>query len=384
MIVADAPARPQREREKSAASIDVLSPPSAMLARHFARDPSLLPRYDRLRRLAGGIVGSNYDVSDVCNLRCEGCLYFEGSDRAGHKDSEADNAWNALFAAEKARGVNFAYLAGAEPALQRARLRMAARHIGRGVVFTNGTVSIDPDLPFAIHVSIWGDQASTPALRGAGSYDRAFRLFGKDPRARFIMTVNALNIETTWTVAERCAAEGARLSFSLFSPTMQYRGKLEAQAGNDDATFRISTPDRHLAPTPADLLRIRDTLDAVSARYPGTVLYKGAYNRWVTDPAGLYRIDPVTGWATDCGTRNTGRHRHVRVDLTTSQSKCCSPNLDCRDCRSYAMAAGTAVSRFRRFATTFEGFRDWIEISEGWAALFLRDWPLESSATGAS
>jgi hypothetical protein len=88
----------------------------------------------------------------------------------------------------------------------------------------------------------------------------------------------------------------------------------------------------------------------------------------------LYEIDPVTKWATDCGNRNTSRHRHVRADLSANLSKCCSPNIDCKDCRIYGMATGTAVSRFRRFAATEQGFRDWLDISEQWAQLFLRDW----------
>lgn len=342
---------------------------------YFARDPSLRPRFLRLRRHAGGIVGSNYDISDVCNLRCEGCLYFEGADRLGHGDVADDDAWAALFARERVRGVNYAYFSGAEPALRPERLRRAAAIIPRGVVFTNGTVRIDERLPYALHISLWGDAADTPALRGGDSFDKAFRLFGADRRARFIFTVNATNAESTWGVAERCAREGARLSFSLFSPTEQYRTKLEAAAGNDDAYFRISTPDHHLVPGPAALADIRATLAEVAARHPATVIYSGAYNHWVTNPDGLYRIDPATGWAMDCGTRNSARHRHVRADLSASVSKCCSPNIDCRTCRIYGMASGTAVSRFRRFAASYDGFRDWLDIAEQWSRLFLRDFP---------
>jgi hypothetical protein len=342
---------------------------------YFARDGGLRPRYERLRRLAGGIVGSNYDVSDVCNLRCEGCLYFEGPDRLGHGDIAGDAVWDALFAAEKARGVNFAYLAGAEPALAPARLRFAAHHIGRGVVFTNGTVPIDQRLPFAVHVSLWGDEADTPRLRGGDNFNRAFRLFGEDRRARFIFTVNALNVEAAWALAERCARTGALLSFSIFSPTEQYRAKLEGAAANDNAYFRISSKEANLTAGADDLRHIRATLEAVTTRYPTTVVYTLAYNRWVTEPDGIYRIDPVTGLAMDCGTRNSVRHRHVRADLSASASKCCNPNIDCRTCRLYAAATGTAVSRFRRFAATYEGFRAWVDIAEQWARLFLRDWP---------
>src|SRR5215467_2687767 len=142
---------------------------TAELEEYFACDPTLRIRYARLRHYASGVVGSNYDVSDRCNLKCEGCLYFEGADRNGHNDSAEDAAWESLFASERARGVNFAYLAGAEPALAPERLRLAAQHIGRGVIFTNGTVRIDERLPFLLHISVWGDEASTPALRGADS-----------------------------------------------------------------------------------------------------------------------------------------------------------------------------------------------------------------------
>lgn len=350
------------------------------LRAYFERNPDLRVRYARLRRYASGIVTSNYDVSDECNLRCEGCLYFEGNDRDGHPDDASDAAWENMFAGEARRGITFAYLAGAEPALAPERLRLAAQYIGRGVVSTNGTVPIDTSLPFALHVSLWGDEQETPALRGGASFARAFRLFGSDPRVRFIYTVNARNIESTWTVAQHCAEQGAMLSFSLFSPTEQYKAKLAANSVNDKAYFRISQPGDHLAPGPAQLAHIRATLDAVAARYPDTVLYRPAYNRWVTDPAGLYAIDPATGWATDCGARIHGEHRHVRADLSTSASKCCSPNIDCRDCRAYSMSAGTAVTRLRRFASTYEGFCDWLEIAEQWSHLFLRDFPRDGAA----
>lgn len=74
-------------------------------------------RYQELRARVGRLVPSNYDISDTCNLRCEGCLFFDGADRLGHDDAADDAAWDAFFAAEGARGVNFAYLAGAEPTL---------------------------------------------------------------------------------------------------------------------------------------------------------------------------------------------------------------------------------------------------------------------------
>jgi hypothetical protein len=344
------------------------------LSDYLAHRPALRARYEKLRRHSANIVGSNYDVSAECNLRCEGCLFFEGTDRLGHADDQSDEAWAAFFAAESARGVNFPYLAGAEPSQRPERLRLAARYFQRGVIFTNGTNRIDPDLPFTIHVSLWGTPEETVSLRGGKSFGRALRNFASDPRARFVFTVNARNLHGARRVAEICADQGARLSFSIFSPTSLYRWKLENGAGNDADYFRSSSQDDHLAPSPEMLLEIRDVLDEIVEAFPETMIYSRAYNHWVTNPEGLYKIDPATGWALDCETRRAGHHRHFRTDLTDSASKCCSPNLECRDCRAYAMASGTAVSRFRRFLSSFDAFCDWVAIAEQWSRLFIHDW----------
>jgi hypothetical protein len=241
------------------------------------------------------------------------------------------------------------------------------------VVFTNGTIRIDRALPYAIHVSLWGGVEDTIRLRGGSTYEKAFRNFARDPRARFVYTVNAQNIGGIRGAAERCAAEGARLSFSLFSPTEQYREKLAGTVAPEGDYFRISDADSNLVLDAEALATVRETLDRVAADFPRTVIYSRSYNHWVTDPEGLYEIDPETGWATDCETRRAGHHRHIRTDLTFADSKCCSPNIDCRDCRAYSMASGTAVSRYRRFATTYEGFRAWLDIAEQWVELFIYD-----------
>jgi hypothetical protein len=349
------------------------APPAWRLTEFLAREPALAARYQRVRTRTANIVGSSYDVARDCNLRCEGCLFFEGTDYLTHPDDKSAEAWDAFFGSERARGVNFPFFAGAEPGLERERLRLAARHFARGVIFTNGTVPIDRDLPFTIHVSLWGTPEATPVLRGGDSFARALRNFATDPRARFIYTVNARNLPGTRRVAEICRDAGAKLSFSLFSPTTLYRWKLEQGATNDADYFRTSTPADNLRLDAAALHGVQRELDALIDDFPGTLIYTKAYNHWVTDPAGLYTIDPATGWATDCETRRASYHMHYRTDLTSSDSKCCSPNIDCRDCRAYPMASGTAVNRFRRFMTSQEGFRAWLDIAEQWSDLFLRD-----------
>ena len=357
-----------------ALSAQASQPRPGRLLEWLERDPDLRARYDKWRKYASGIVGTNYDIARRCNLHCEGCLFFEGPDFVAHPDTKTDAEWETFFIAERERGVNFAYLGGAEPALEPARLRLAAKHIPRGVVFTNGTVPIDPSLPYTLHVSIWGTAEQTAGLRGGNSFHRAFENFGADPRVRFVYTVNSRNIQGAREVAAICAARGARLTFSLFSPTELYDWKLKNGAARDNEYFRSSTPDDNLAFSPEGLLETRRVLDEVIDAFPRTVIYTHAYNHWVTDVDGLYRIDPETRWATDCEVRRASHHRHVRTDLTSAESKCCSPNFDCSQCRAYAIATGTAVSRFRRFLDSPAHFADWIDMAEQWAKLFFHDW----------
>jgi hypothetical protein len=83
---------------------------------------------------------------------------------------------------------------------------------------------------------------------------------------------------------------------------------------------------------------------------------------------------PDHGLGTGLRDPRAHHHRHFCIDLTSSESKCCSPNLECRDCRAYAMASGTAVSRFRQFLSSYEAFCDWVSIAEQWSRLFMHDW----------
>ena len=107
------------------------------------------------------------------------------------------------------------------------------------------------------------------------------------------------------------------------------------------------------------------------AAFPDAVVYSLDYDRWVTQPGGLHAIDPLTGIAMNCGNRLTSHFRHYNVDLSVNAGKCCSPNIDCRDCRAYAQGYATFLTRHREFARDPEMFRRWLEVWRLWARLFL-------------
>lgn len=343
--------------------------------------PELMTRFRALRGRISRLVSSNYDISDRCNLKCEGCLFFEGDDYLRYKDSHDDRAWDDFFAAEAARGVNFAYIAGAEPALEPNRLHMAVKHIPAGVILTNGTKRVPADIDFRIHVSIWGAPAQTKALRGADSTAKAMRLYAGDPRVVFVYTVSALNIGDIYETASRLHDGGFKMTFNYFSPTTSYLEKLATDAGNDGQYFRVSGRDQNMILTDQHFRNARAEMERAMQDFGDTVVYSLDYDDWITASGGVYDVDPLTGIARDCGNRRTPTHRHYNVDQSESQQKCCSPNIDCRECRAYLQSYATYLNRFAATRREPEQFARWLSVWETWASLFL---PLRSEVDAVS
>ncbi|HEY8614141.1 MAG TPA: hypothetical protein VIL69_23005, partial [Roseomonas sp.] len=324
-------------------------------------------RYRELRRRVGDIRPSQYDISRRCNLSCEGCLFFLGSDYQEHGETRDTAALDRFFAKEAARGVNYGQFAGAEPALRQDVLRIAARHLNRGVVFTNGTVRLDASLPYALHVSVWGLAEKGERLRGADTFMKALRNYRGDPRATFIFTLNADNLATVPELTEICADHGVRLSFSHFSPTLEYQNRLQTVSAEESEYFRISSGADNLLFDAEGLTHAEALIAAAMRDHPRTVVYSDAFNRWIHQPAGIYRSDPLTGLPENCGSRITANYRHFHTDLSDSgNAKCCAPNIDCGSCRLYAQSLASALHRVHEFAGSAGDFSGWLDIWEHW------------------
>jgi len=347
---------------------------SKLLKKYFRQNPERKKLFFKIRRHTGSLVTSNYDISNECNLTCEGCLFFEGDNYKKHADTKTADEYEEFWKKEKDRGVNYPYIAGAEPALKQDRLISAAKYFDKGLVVSNGTIKLKEEIPFRIHLSLWGDEEITKNLRGGAVFHKPLRLYADDPRVVFIFTISDKNIHVLANVVKICNGYGAKVSFNHFSPTVSYLDKLSNHINNDNKYFRISSEDDNLIFTEDDLEKARDTVDDLMEKYPETIIYSHAYNKLVTTPGGIYDIDPDTGWATDCASKNIGHHRHFHVDLETDDAKCCSPNIDCGTCRAYLQSYGSFTTWFTRFLQSEELFDDWLEIKDTWARLFLVDW----------
>lgn len=332
----------------------------------------LLQKIRNLHRLHGTIVSSNYDITDDCNLTCEGCLYFSG---LGYKRRPATSAeaWEAFFAEESARGVNFGYFAGAEPSLVPEVLRVAAKHIHLGVVFTNGIKKIPEDIRYRIHLSLWGNSQDNQMLRGADNSLKALRNYSGDPRAIAVYTINRRNIDSIELVAGLCADHGLPITFSYFSPTDDYLARSSGHLATQTPFFRGNLKDGNLMLRQEDFRKAHQSISKAKQTHKSYVIYSLAYDAWITQPNDIYRLNEHNV-AIDCGNRISRDFRHYNVDLSLNKDKCCSPNLDCKQCRAYTNGYSTLLSRFPQFRRNADSLQLWTETWELWRSLFL---PLE-------
>ena len=127
--------------------------------------PDIAERFRQVRRYFF-LRESTYDMTSRCNVRCDGCYYYEG-DKQNAQDNVDVEAWQVLFREEKARGITFVVLAGAEPALVPALLEACHAEIPLGAIASNGLIRIPESVGYRIHVSVWGNDATSQRVRKA-------------------------------------------------------------------------------------------------------------------------------------------------------------------------------------------------------------------------
>jgi len=336
-------------------------------------------RYKKIRKYASHLVPSGYEITNRCNLKCEGCLFYEGEHydaRDGLEEVDDLKRYSKFFRSEVERGVSFPQIAGAEPSLVQDQLKIASRLWKNGVVFTNGLIRIDPEIKFMLHIGVWTvDPERDRRLRGAPGITKALGNYAGDRRAVFNFTMNHENLEEISEIVTLCKEHDVRVTFNHYSPTRQYRQKLDGGGrASPMGTFRFSSRKDNLMLTRHDLENIRETVDGLIDAHPETVVYSHYFNEWINRPESLYQIDPENGIATDCAVLNDPHHRQYKTDLTFRTRDCCSPNIDCSDCRIYASAypryLKPDISKFR----SKEGFHAWVDVLDTWCRLHIYGW----------
>ncbi len=316
---------------------------------------------------------SQYDLTSICNLACEGCLFFSGGDYLGHRDQNDLAVVDQFFAAEAARGVRYGYFGGAEPSMVEEKLVAAARHLPYGVVFTNGTRRLTDEIPYRIHVSVWGKPERSRKLRGADIFAKQAANYRGDRRAVFVFTITAQNIDDLEFVASVCADNGLALTFNHYSPTRKYLDFIGGRS-DGDKYHAISAGEDNLLLGLEHLQRAQTRIAALVEQPGSCIVYAPEISGLIHDPAGLYSdLDPETEVARDCAVRLTTSLRHYNTDLQPSSEKCCTPNVQCRTCRLYAQSFATVLARATRGARQPGGMVRLVRLWRLWCELFLNN-----------
>jgi len=315
-------------------------------------DPKIRAGWEKVRKYFF-LRESTYDMANRCNIRCEGCYYYEGDKQfAGERDPAA---WRELMRAEKARGITYVVLAGAEPSLVPELCEVCFQEMPLGTIATNGLNLIPQSIDYKIHISVWGNDATSFKIRNAKNMlFRQMDNYQDDPRAVFVYTFTRSNIDQAREVAGILTEHGCKLTFNMFSAPVGYDGPLRHTVSSLNQTRKIMI----------DLLE----------EYPAGVLFSH-YNAVAhTHPSGLHdlyscpypRMNPSTAIG-------LGRSfRQYRTDLTWDRAAaCCVPDTDCVDCRHYASGSAVVTARLFRHAADPDTFKAWLDYVDTYLAVWV-------------
>ncbi|MFZ7125808.1 MAG: radical SAM protein [Desulfobacterales bacterium] len=315
--------------------------------------PEVRHRWEKVRKYFF-LRESTYDMTHRCNVRCEGCYFYQGEKQFARENRDPDS-WRPFMQAERERGITFAVLAGAEPSLVPDLCQACFGEIPLGAVATNGLIPIPPSVGYKIHISVWGNDATSFKSRNAKNMlARQIENYRGDPRAVFVYTFTRENIAEAREVSDHLAANDCLVTFNMFSAPVGYDGRL-----------------KH---TPESLAEVRRVMAELMMRHPEHVLYSH-YNMVAhTHPLGLHDLYgcsyPRRNPSTDIG---LGRSfRQYRADLTWDRgAACCVPDTDCPDCRHYAAGSAVVTARMYRHAADPETFSSWLDYVDTYLAVWV-------------
>ena len=315
--------------------------------------PEVKARWEKVRKYFF-LRESTYDMSNRCNIRCDGCYYFEGEKQFAREIGDIQ-AWRELMQAEKARGITYVVLAGAEPSLVPELLDVCYQEMPLGSIATNGFKKISSSVGYKLHISVWGNDETSLRIRKAKDLlKKQIQNYENDPRAVFVYTFTRENINEVKEVAAQLIAHDCKLTFNVFSSPVGYTGNLR----HDDESFN------HTRQMMIELLN----------KYPRNIIFS-AYNAVAhTHKKGLHDLYscsyPRQNSSQDIG---LGRSfRQYRTDLNWDRSvACCVPDTDCADCRHYAAGSSIVTARLYRHVNNLATFKSWLDYVDTYLAVWV-------------
>ncbi len=133
--------------------------------------PNIRERWEKVRRYFF-LRESTYDMTNRCNIRCDGCYYYEGDKQFASENLNTED-WRNLMRTEKKRGITYVVLAGAEPSLVPELFESFVENAAEASPPTD--LKNPESVGYKIHISVWETMKQTGGQKGKKSFKKANR-----------------------------------------------------------------------------------------------------------------------------------------------------------------------------------------------------------------
>jgi hypothetical protein len=323
-------------------------------------DHELRDRLQAVKSFSSGVRSAEVFITNVCNLRCKGCWFFEHDLDKAAKEVRDLPTLRAFAQQLHAAGTTNVLLIGGEPALVPDRIGVFVETMPYVSVVSNGTrpVPYDGFENLQVFVSLWGGGPIDDELRGhrpggqriTGLFDLGLRAYRDDPRVVWVYTVSEPGLPHIEPTVRAIHDNGNQVVFGFYS-----------DYGADDPTG-VQQSDRLLG----EMTRAWES-------YPETVIghpyYFDALVRGRTH-WGTFGYDTCPSISVDhaAHTDRLANGNPVLRGFNTYRADhtvqfCCTSG-NCSGCRDSQAMWSWMLVNMHQFLDSRESLRAWVEMAE--------------------
>ncbi len=352
-----------------------LRPSDTALLKLLGGDMGYLQRYLRLRELSAKVRVSEYLITNACNIRCEGCWFFQHDFDKRTKEVHRIDSVREFVRRERERGITAALIIGGEPTLFPEKVAAFVENLDYVSVSTNGLKKL-PVAGFeniAVLITLFGGGRLDDKLRAirpngkrfTGLFQMALENYRNDPRAFFIYAITEDGVDFIEETVRRIGDNGNRVNFNFYS---KY---------HTSEPLRMESAKRLID----EALRVKSLYPDVLASHPyyiRTIITGDTHwGRFGYDVCPSISVDhPDHKARLANGNPVLPRFNAFAADFETVNFCCTSGH--CQDCRDSQAIFSWLMISMGKFRDSEEHMKTWIELAESywcqfyWAS-FLRD-----------
>jgi hypothetical protein len=326
-------------------------------------DVGYLERFRRVTNLSRKVRASEYLLTNACNIRCQGCWFFEHDFDKRTTELKSADSVREFARRERERGITYSIIIGGEPTLIPDRVAAFVEVMDYVTISTNGLRPM-PKQGFenlAVQISLFGGGKLDDELRAikpggakfSGLFDQALRNYVGDPRACFVYALTEDGIDHIAETVEKIHDNGNRVSLNFYSKYHR------------DEPLRMQNAPRLLE----EALRVKELYPETLLSHPyfihAIITGESHWGNFGYDVCPSISVDhPDNAKRIANGNPYLPRFNAYAADCSTLNLCCTSGH--CGDCRDSQAVLSWIMVNFDRFRGSGALLRTWIEVAESY------------------